>query len=100
MQFLRNLLLALFGLVAIAAAATQPQKSVIMTWSSDTPSHIIDQAKEAILKAGGIITHEYRILKGFAATASAKTFEMVSTLSTEYPPSIEEDQVVTINEAS
>ena len=63
MQFLRALFLTLLALVALVAAATQPQKSVIITWSSDTPSHVIDQARDAILNAGGIITHEYKILK-------------------------------------
>lgn len=35
-----------------------------------------------------------RNTRGFAATASAKVFEGVSTLSTEYPPRVEEDQIV------
>jgi spermidine/putrescine-binding protein len=65
MQFptLHTLLLALFTLFTLVAAATQPQKSVIMTWSSDTPNHVVDQFKDAIVSAGGIITHEYKILK-------------------------------------
>lgn len=32
--------------------------------------------------------------RGFAATASAKVFESVSALSNEYPPRVEEDQIV------
>jgi hypothetical protein len=36
------------------------------------------------------------LFRGFAATASAKTFETVSTLSTEWPPRVEEDQIVNI----
>jgi len=94
MRLLQSLFLFLFGLVAFVTAAAQPQKSVIMTWPSDTPYHVIDQARDAIVQAGGVITHEYHIIKGFAATASAKAFEMASTLSTDYPPRIEEDQIV------
>jgi hypothetical protein len=43
----------------------------------------------------GIITHEYNIIKGFAATAPASALEMVSTLSDVYKCEIEEDSVVT-----
>jgi hypothetical protein len=63
MRLLQSLFLALLAFVALVAAAAQPQKSVIMTWSSDTPYHIIDQAKDAIVSAGGVITHEYHIIK-------------------------------------
>jgi hypothetical protein len=63
MHFLRTLFLTLLGLIVLVAAAAQPQKSVLMTWSSGTPNHVVDQARDAILAAGGVITHEYRILK-------------------------------------
>jgi len=101
MHHLRTLvttLLALLLLVALVAAAAQPQKSVIISFPSDTPYHIVDQAKEAVLKAGGVVTHEYKIIKGFACTASAKAFEMVNAMAdSAYMPRIEEDQVVSIN---
>lgn len=60
---MRTLLLTLFTLLTLALAATQPQKSVIMTWSSDAPNSVVDQFKDAIVRAGGTITHEYKILK-------------------------------------
>jgi spermidine/putrescine-binding protein len=63
MHFLRTLFLTLLSLLAFAAAATQPQKSVIITWPSDAPDHIIDAARDAIESAGGVITHEYKILR-------------------------------------
>jgi spermidine/putrescine-binding protein len=63
MRLLQSLFLALFALIALAAAAAQPQKSVIISWPSDTPYHVIDRAKETIIQAGGVITHEYHILK-------------------------------------
>lgn len=43
----------------------------------------------------GVITHEYNIIKGFAAQAPASALEMVSTLSDVYKCEIEEDGIVT-----
>jgi hypothetical protein len=44
----------------------------------------------------GVITHEYNIIKGFAATAPASALEVVSAMSTDlYKCEIEEDGVVT-----
>lgn len=43
----------------------------------------------------GVITHEYNIIKGFAATAPAAALDMVSTLSDVYKCEIEEDGIVT-----
>ena len=44
----------------------------------------------------GIITHEYNIIKGFAATAPAAALEVVSSLSNDlYKCEIEEDGIVT-----
>lgn len=47
------------------------------------------------LGALGVITHEYNIIKGFAAVGPATVFEMVSTLSDTYKCEIEEDGIVT-----
>jgi len=99
MQYLRSiisLVLTLLFLTTLVAAVAQPQKSVIISFPSDTPYSVIEQAKEAVLNAGGVITHEYKIIKGFACTASAKAFEMVNALNTNYLPNIEEDQVISI----
>lgn len=43
----------------------------------------------------GVITHEYNIIKGFAAQAPASALEMVSTLSDAYKCEIEDDGIVT-----
>ncbi|MCJ1257688.1 hypothetical protein MMC24_005514 [Lignoscripta atroalba] len=88
-----TLLLALFTLAATGRA---PQKQVIVSYPKDTPETILHQAKAAIEAAGGVITHEYELIKGFAATASAKALDTVSELSAEFSPTIEEDQIVTI----
>ena len=54
---------SLLAFVTVAMAATLPQKAVIISYPTDTPDSIVDQAKDAIVKAGGIITHEYKLIK-------------------------------------
>ncbi len=49
--------------ITIALAASMPQKAVIVSYPDNTPDSIVDQAKDAIIKAGGIITHEYKLIK-------------------------------------
>lgn len=54
------------SLAAIAAAvlsAPVPQKAVIVTYSENTPNSVIEGAIEAIVAAGGLITHEYRFMR-------------------------------------
>jgi hypothetical protein len=52
--------LCLFSLVL----ALEPrQKSVIISFPDATPWNIVDDAKQAIVNAGGMITHEYHIFK-------------------------------------
>ncbi|GAD97320.1 conserved hypothetical protein [Paecilomyces variotii No. 5] len=83
------------GLLPLAQAVSS-QKSFIVTYPKDTPDSVLTTAKDAITEAGGLITHEYHLIKGFAAKASASVIENVSTLSSAYSPSVEEDQVVSI----
>jgi Mrp family chromosome partitioning ATPase len=54
------LLVCLFALTAIAVA---PQKAVIVTYPENTPDSVLDQAKDAIRKAGGMITHDYKLIR-------------------------------------
>ncbi|KAI9048118.1 hypothetical protein LZ554_007913 [Drepanopeziza brunnea f. sp. 'monogermtubi'] len=94
--------LAIFSslaLVAVAAAVTSPLKSVIVSYPDNTPDSVLNQAKSAIKTAGGFITHEYHLFKGFAANAPAKALETVSTLNTDYLATVEEDQMVSVNNA-
>ncbi|OXV11147.1 hypothetical protein Egran_01096 [Elaphomyces granulatus] len=116
MKLLSSILL--FGLLMPFAGAAQSYKSFIVTYPQDTPDSLLCLVKEAITKAGGIITHEYHLIKysilttsaqffelevlihnirGFAAKASADAVETILTLSAEYTPLIEEDKVVSIN---
>lgn len=56
-------LFSLLTLITVAMAATMPQKAVIVSYPDETPDNIVDQAKEAIKAAGGMITHEYKLIK-------------------------------------
>jgi hypothetical protein len=56
-------ILSILAFVTAVLAAAQPQKAVIVSYPNDTPDHIIDQAKSAIIAAGGVITHEYKLIK-------------------------------------
>lgn len=60
LAILSNLALAA---VALAATTTMPQKSVIVSYPDNTPDSVVEQAKNAIKSAGGMITHEYKIFK-------------------------------------
>ncbi|EFW22479.1 conserved hypothetical protein [Coccidioides posadasii str. Silveira] len=85
-------------LFSAAMAASAQHKSVIITFPSETPDSVVQQAKDAIKANGGKITHEYNLIKGFAAEAPSVAMDAVSALGTEYPPVIEDDQIVTINQ--
>ncbi|KAF2085794.1 hypothetical protein K490DRAFT_67391 [Saccharata proteae CBS 121410] len=89
--FLISVLLALLAACVLAAA---PHRSVLISYPKDTPDHIVNQAKDAIVNAGGMITHEYKLIKGFAATAPAKVLESVQVWGAEYNALIEEDMEV------
>ena len=56
----------LLALLVVLAAATSPQRSVIVSYPDDTPDSVLDEAKAAIKQAGGLVTHEYS--KGLLAT--------------------------------
>ncbi|KAI1403342.1 hypothetical protein F4819DRAFT_451674 [Hypoxylon fuscum] len=94
MRFFSTIVAALA--VAQGAFAVDVQKSVIVSFPSETTDDIVDRAKEDIRKAGGMITHEYQLIKGFAAKAPQKIIETVSAWSAEYNVVIEEDQIVQI----
>lgn len=57
------------NVVAAALAVTQGafavdiQKSIIMSFPQGTPDDVVNRAKEEVRKAGGTITHEYKLLK-------------------------------------
>lgn len=53
----------ILAVVTVALAATAPQKSVIVSYPDETPDSVVEQAKNAIVAAGGMITHEYKLIK-------------------------------------
>ncbi|CAK7210413.1 hypothetical protein SCUCBS95973_000775 [Sporothrix curviconia] len=82
--------------LAMGAAAVDVKKQVIVTYESNTPDWVLNEAKDAIRAAGGIITHEYNLIKGFAATAGEKVLESVQTMGSKYQALIEDDEVVSV----
>jgi hypothetical protein len=57
-SFLIAALTLLSGVIAVDI-----QKSVIVTYPPETPDSVVIQAKKAIIDAGGMITHEYTLIK-------------------------------------
>jgi Mrp family chromosome partitioning ATPase len=54
---------SILALVAVVLGAAMPQKAVIVSYPDETPDSVVDQAKSAIKAAGGMITHEYKLIK-------------------------------------
>ncbi|KAI1341814.1 hypothetical protein F5Y15DRAFT_348290 [Xylariaceae sp. FL0016] len=94
MQFLTALAAALAA--SRGAFAVDVQKAVIVSFPSETPDDVVSRAMDDIRKAGGMITHEYQLIKGFAAKAPQKIIESVTAWSAEFNAVVEEDQVVEI----
>lgn len=57
-----TLLVTALSLIAGAAAVDQ-KKQVVVTYESSTPDWVVNEAKDAIVAAGGVITHEYNLIK-------------------------------------
>ncbi|KAI0484351.1 hypothetical protein GGR56DRAFT_668929 [Xylariaceae sp. FL0804] len=81
---------------AQGALAVDVQKAVIVSFPNDTPDDVVSRAMNDIRKAGGMITHEYRLIKGFAAKAPQKIIESVTTWSAQFNAIVEEDDVVEV----
>ncbi|KAH6656474.1 hypothetical protein BKA67DRAFT_654813 [Truncatella angustata] len=96
MRFFKTIVAALA--VAQGAFAVDQQKSIIVTFPNEVGSDVINRAMDEIKKAGGVITHEYNLIKGFAAKAPQKVIESMSVWTTsEYHATIEDDQPVQIS---
>jgi len=55
--------LSLLALITFVMATPQPQKNIIVSYPDETPDSVVQQAKDAIISAGGTITHEYKLIK-------------------------------------
>lgn len=53
----------ILSVVAVVLAAQLPQKNIIVSYDDNVPDSIINQAMDAIKEAGGMITHEYKLIK-------------------------------------
>ncbi|KAJ9638638.1 uncharacterized protein PV06_09853 [Exophiala oligosperma] len=87
----------LLSSAACALALSAPQKPVVISYPADTPPSVIENAIKEIEKDGGIITHEYSLIKGFAAKVAEATLDKISALGEEFAPYIEEDVIVRID---
>ena len=59
---IHSVLFALFALLAtfsLASTSKHDQQAIIVSYPDSTPDSVMTEAKDAILKAGGEITHEY-----------------------------------------
>jgi hypothetical protein len=63
MKFFLGLLLTLAAFAMATTQTNPPQKNIIVSFPPDTPNSVYDAAKQQILDAGGMITHEYQLIK-------------------------------------
>ncbi|CAK7268298.1 hypothetical protein SEPCBS119000_002991 [Sporothrix epigloea] len=89
-----SILAAVAFIVGVAAVGVR--KQVIVTYDSNTPDWVLNEAKDAIRAAGGVITHEYNLIKGFAATAGEQVLESIQTMGSKYQALVEVDKVVSL----
>ncbi|KJZ72031.1 hypothetical protein HIM_08592 [Hirsutella minnesotensis 3608] len=94
---LLSLTIAALALLPGAIAVDQPKEVIIWFEDPNTPASVVDQARNSILKAGGKITHEYTLIKGFAASAPEKALAEVQTQGAGHKMLIEEVKEVSIN---
>ncbi|KAF1827411.1 uncharacterized protein K489DRAFT_375504 [Dissoconium aciculare CBS 342.82] len=73
--------------------AQASERQILVSYPEDTPHHILQQAIDAVKQAGGTILHEYTLIKGFAAKASAEALDTVRTFG--YNVEIEDDGLAT-----
>ncbi|RAH77977.1 hypothetical protein BO86DRAFT_321836 [Aspergillus japonicus CBS 114.51] len=78
---------AIFSFVPLTMA-----NSVLVSFPAGTPDSVLQQAKDSVLNAGGQITHEFR----FSADCPEEALQQISTQSAAYKPTIEQDQIVSI----
>ncbi|KAF2154737.1 hypothetical protein K461DRAFT_319261 [Myriangium duriaei CBS 260.36] len=78
MRFSTSLLAAAFCAVLVQGKA--PLESILVSYDKNTADSVVEAAKKAIIDAGGEITHEYSIFKGFAALAPAEAKASVASV--------------------
>ncbi|KAI4258178.1 MAG: hypothetical protein LQ352_001335 [Teloschistes flavicans] len=92
-----SVVVPLLGLVGLSFASLAPaERQILVTYPDSTPSSIIQEAKEAIVAAGGKITEEYSLIKSFAATVSTEVLNTIDLLPQTHKPTVEDDGMVRI----
>ncbi|RVX66776.1 hypothetical protein B0A52_08969 [Exophiala mesophila] len=100
MRFYTTILI-ICALFVAALARPPPLKMVVVSYPNDTPPSIVDKAIEEVRNAGGIVTHQYSLIKGFTAKVSDAMIEKINTLSNDkYPAFVEDDSIITISNPS
>ncbi|KAI0001549.1 hypothetical protein F4779DRAFT_622399 [Xylariaceae sp. FL0662B] len=94
MRFLSTVIAALA--VAQGAPAVDVQKAIIVSFPTETADDVVSKAMDQIRTAGGVITHQYKLIKGFAAKAPQKAIDEVTAWTAEFLATIEEDQIVEV----
>lgn len=110
---MKPILFLLLVLVAIASAARLPFKAYLVSYPDNTEWKVVSKAMENVRRAGGKITHEYKIFKsvvvtqrctranslhrGFSFRAPPKVLETFKTTGMDHGATVEEDNVVSIN---
>ncbi|KAI9716867.1 MAG: hypothetical protein M1828_007528 [Chrysothrix sp. TS-e1954] len=98
MKFHSNLLTLLLTLIlalSLTVAAKAPaQQAIMVTFPAETSDGVVADARGALEKAGGVVTHEFQLIKGFAAKASKKAMGMLKAFE-EDGAVVEGDEMVT-----
>lgn len=94
---MRATFLTIFAFVAACTAVIKQQQQVLITYPADCPQSEIDKAMDVLREAGGVISHEFSLIKGFAASASTEAIESIKALGGEFLPVIEKDSIVSID---
>ena len=71
--------------VISGAFAIDVQKSVIITYPEDTPDSVLNKAKGAIRDGGGVITHEYQLIKYVMSHSFVLSFSLSFPLPIRRP---------------
>jgi len=83
-------------LLSLVIAYKGAEKSIIVSFPATIGDDLVTKARQAIYEAGGVVTHEYKLFKGFAATIPAKALDIIKGLAADFDGFVEEDQIVTI----
>jgi hypothetical protein len=94
---MRFQLLSLAAILLATASALKAQSQFLISFPNEAPQSDVDRAMDLMREAGGVIVHEYKLIKGFACKASESAIESIKTMGGQFPPLVEEDSVVKLN---